>query len=125
MTGTHMILGTFLSVALLSPGYISAKAADRQMTFAPVARTQTLLTTKEAADKFTLQCRRHRAAYRYRSSYVRRNSRGRALRTALTIAAPAALGAGIGALAGGKKGAGVGALLGGGGGALYRLFRDR
>src|SRR5262249_51227681 len=43
----------------------------------------------------------------------------------LTIAAPAAIGAGIGALAGGGKGAGVGALLGGGGGALYHLIKKR
>jgi hypothetical protein len=47
------------------------------------------------------------------------------LKTALTIAAPAALGAGVGAAVGGKKGAGVGALLGGGGGALYYLIRNR
>lgn len=43
----------------------------------------------------------------------------------LRIAAPAAIGAGVGALLGGKKGAGVGALLGGGGGAIYHLTRNR
>jgi hypothetical protein len=43
----------------------------------------------------------------------------------LRIAAPAAIGAGIGAIANGGKGAGIGALLGGGGGALYQLFRHR
>jgi hypothetical protein len=47
------------------------------------------------------------------------------LKTALTIAAPAALGAGVGAVVGGKKGAGAGALLGGGGGALYYLIKNR
>lgn len=47
------------------------------------------------------------------------------LKTALTIAAPAAIGAGVGAAVGGKKGAGAGALLGGGGGALYYLIRNR
>lgn len=41
----------------------------------------------------------------------------------LTVAAPAALGAGIGAIAGGGKGAGVGALVGGGGGALFYLLK--
>jgi hypothetical protein len=41
----------------------------------------------------------------------------------LRIAAPAAIGAGIGAIANGGKGAGIGALLGGGGGALYHLIR--
>ncbi len=62
----------------------------------------------------------------YRSSYYRRPARRNSkLRTALTIAAPAAVGAGIGALAGGKKGAGVGALLGGGGGAIYHLYKSR
>jgi len=49
-------------------------------------------------------------------------STGRAL---LNIGAPAALGAGVGAIVGGGKGAGVGALLGGGGGAAYYLLRHR
>ena len=43
----------------------------------------------------------------------------------LTVAAPAAVGAGIGAIAGGGKGAGVGALIGGGGGALFYLLNHR
>ena len=43
----------------------------------------------------------------------------------LTIAAPAAIGAGIGAIAGGGKGAGAGALIGGGAGALYHLVKHR
>ena len=41
----------------------------------------------------------------------------------LRIAAPAAIGAGIGGIVKGGKGAGIGALLGGGGGALYHLIR--
>ena len=49
-------------------------------------------------------------------------STGRAL---LTIGAPAAIGAGVGALLSGKKGAAVGALLGGGGGAAYYLIKRR
>jgi hypothetical protein len=57
-----------------------------------------------------------------RSRGKRRSSK---VRTALTIAGPAAVGAGVGILAGGKKGAAVGALLGGGGGALYHLFKNR
>ena len=43
----------------------------------------------------------------------------------LTVVGPAAVGAGIGAIAGGGKGAGVGALIGGGGGALYYLLKNR
>ena len=57
--------------------------------------------------------------------YVVQRRRGSKLKTALTIAAPAAIGAGIGALAGGGKGAGIGALLGGGGGAAYYLYKRR
>jgi hypothetical protein len=53
-------------------------------------------------------------------------SRGHSTRDMiLRIAAPAAVGAGIGALLGGKKGAGIGALFGGGGGAIYHLTRNR
>ena len=66
--------------------------------------------------------------YRYRSVagqryYGRRRHSTRNL--ILSIAAPGAVGAGVGALLGGKKGAGVGALLGAGGGAAYYLIRNR
>ena len=60
------------------------------------------------------------ASTRYVSPYYQRHSRTRAI---LTVAAPAAIGAGIGALFGGGRGAGIGALLGGGGGAAYYLSR--
>jgi hypothetical protein len=76
-------------------------------------------------------CRQSRPAYRraaYRSSrpaYYGQRRRNSKLRTALQIAAPAAIGAGVGAMVGGKKGAGVGALLGGGGGAVYALIKNR
>jgi hypothetical protein len=58
--------------------------------------------------------------------YYAERSRGSSTKDLiLTIAAPAAIGAGIGAIAGGKKGAGIGALLGGGGGAAYYLIKNR
>lgn len=60
-----------------------------------------------------------------RPVYRETRSRNSKLKTAMTIAAPAAVGAGIGALAGGKKGAGIGALIGGGGGALYHFWKKR
>ena len=69
-------------------------------------------------------CHRRNVSYSSNNDARRRRS-GSKLRTALRIAAPAALGAGIGVLAGGKKGAAAGALLGGGGGALYHLFQSR
>ena len=68
---------------------------------------------------------RSSVVYRERPVYRQSSRGGSKLRTALTIAAPAAVGAGIGAIAGGKKGAGAGALIGGGGGALYHLFKNR
>lgn len=62
----------------------------------------------------------------YKPARVAAERRGNSkLKTALTIAAPAAIGAGIGALAGGGKGAGIGALIGGGGGAAYHLYKNR
>lgn len=61
----------------------------------------------------------------YRPSGYRAKRRSSKLKTALTIAAPAAIGAGIGVAAGGKKGAAVGALIGGGGGAMYHLIKNR
>lgn len=62
--------------------------------------------------------------YRPTTAQARRRGSSK-LKTALTIAAPAAIGAGIGAAAGGGKGAAVGALVGGGGGALYHLIKNR
>jgi hypothetical protein len=59
----------------------------------------------------------------YRSAPARRKNS--TLKTVLTIAAPAAIGAGVGGAVGGGKGAGVGALIGGGGGALYHLIKNR
>jgi hypothetical protein len=60
----------------------------------------------------------------YRSAPAARK-RNSTLKTVLTIAAPAAIGAGVGGAVGGGKGAGVGALIGGGGGALYTLIKNR
>ena len=70
------------------------------------------------------------AGTRYYSSgsryYGRSYYRGHSTRNMLlTIGAPAAIGAGIGAIARGGKGAGIGALIGGGGGALYYLLKHR
>lgn len=66
------------------------------------------------------------ASQRYYRGYDRNRSRlGSTGRALLTIGAPAAIAAGVGALLGGKKGAAVGALLGGGGGAAYYLIRNR
>lgn len=59
--------------------------------------------------------------YRYRGYRNRHSTRD----AVLTVVGPAAVGAGIGAIAGGGKGAGIGALIGGGGGALYYLLRNR
>ncbi len=59
------------------------------------------------------------------ASYPAKRRGSSKLKTALTIAAPAAIGAGIGVAAGGKKGAAAGALIGGGGGALYHLLKNR
>ena len=56
--------------------------------------------------------------------YYSEGHRGHSTRNMiLRIAAPAAIGAGIGAIARGGKGAGIGALIGGGGGALYHLIK--
>lgn len=71
---------------------------------------------------------RQRVVYRTVNQPVYRTTarKGRSkLKTALTIGAPAAIAAGIGAMFAGKKGAGIGALLGGGGGAIYELRKRR
>ena len=82
------------------------------------------LSSSPAPTQSTFSCHRRNVAYRP-AYYSRRSRSGSKTRTALRIAAPAALGAGIGVLAGGKKGAAAGALLGGGSGAIYHLFKSR
>ena len=62
---------------------------------------------------------------RYGNGEFYRGRRNSTRNLVLTVAAPAAIGAGIGAIAGGGKGAGIGALVGGGGGALYYLLKNR
>ncbi len=88
------------------------------------AETASYLPSNEQVPTRTRYIYRGNTRYVTRTVYSRRNHPSK-LRTALTIAAPAALGAGIGGIAGGGKGAGVGALIGGGGGALYHLFKYR
>lgn len=81
----------------------------------------------------TISVRRTRYARRYAprarvagARYYAAPRRGHSTRNMiLTIAGPAAVGAGIGAIAKGGKGAGIGALIGGGGGALYHLIKHR
>lgn len=65
------------------------------------------------------------AGTRYYGPYREYRDRNSTRRAVLTVAGPAAVGAGVGAIMGGGKGAGVGALIGGGGGALYYLLRNR
>jgi len=66
-----------------------------------------------------------RSSTNYAYIEPRRSGLGPKAKAALTIGGASAIGAGIGALAGGKKGAGIGALLGGGGAAVYTLYKNR
>jgi hypothetical protein len=91
-------------------GYKSRADSQLNESVAPVATTNRLA--------------QQQVVYRP-TRYVAKRRRSSKLKTALTIAAPAAIGAGIGVAAGGKKGAAVGALIGGGGGALYHLIKNR
>ena len=65
------------------------------------------------------------AGTRYYGPYREYRDRNSTRRAVLTVAGPAAVGAGVGAIMGGGKGAGIGALIGGGGGAVYYLLRNR
>ena len=103
-------------------GYRDAQQ-DCTSTAQVAARTYAPAGYTNGGSRRTYTSRRRGVAGR--TYYVERR-RGHSTRDLiLTIAAPAAIGAGVGAIAGGKKGAGVGALLGGGGGALYHLVRNR
>jgi hypothetical protein len=79
---------------------------------------------KQGVTRPTTRAAQQEVVYRPSGSTARRRGDSK-LKTALTIAAPAAIGAGIGAAAGGGRGAAAGALIGGGGGALYHLLKNR
>jgi hypothetical protein len=79
---------------------------------------QTVVVTRAARPARVVQ---REVVYRDAPARKKRST----LNTVLTIAAPAAIGAGVGGAVGGGKGAGVGALIGGGGGALYTLIKNR
>ncbi|MBX3280804.1 MAG: hypothetical protein KF868_22630 [Acidobacteria bacterium] len=81
-------------------------------------------TSAPVAARSGVQPVAYRSAARQRPVFVERK-RNSTLKNVLTIAAPAAIGAGVGGAVGGRKGAGVGALLGGGGGALYHLIKNK
>ena len=85
--------------------------ASTRVTSNPVPRTNTVVT------------RRVYYTPTARPVYYEKKKNS-TLKTVLTIAAPAAIGAGVGAAVAGGKGAGAGALIGGGGGALYHLIRN-
>lgn len=102
-------------------GYADAVQGRTERPARPVQPAQVATSTRPVPVVYRGgQQTYYRPAY---SAPVRRRSSK--LKTALTIAAPAAIGAGIGAAAGGGKGAAVGALIGGGGGALYHLIKNR
>ncbi len=88
------------------------------------ANQQTLNESASARPAGTNRVAQQQVVYRP-SGYTAKRRGSSKLKTALTIAAPAAIGAGIGAAAGGGKGAAAGALIGGGGGALYHLIKNR
>jgi hypothetical protein len=88
------------------------------------ANPSTLNESANARPVGTTRLAQQQMVYRPSGAVAQRRG-GSKLKTALTIAAPAAIGAGIGAAAGGGKGAAAGALIGGGGGALYHLFKNR
>jgi hypothetical protein len=70
------------------------------------------LNSVASAASASAQTRRYRRTRRHRSFWQRHRDK-------LTVAGTTAGGAGLGALAGGKKGAVIGSLVGAGGGALY------
>lgn len=114
---TRLISGALLIALSVNTFAVSLPSS------APISVSQPQISTwQQGQTKPILQ---HGYTSYRRSEYRPRTRRSSKTKMLLRIAAPAALGAGIGALAGGKKGAGIGALLGGGGGAAYHLYKTR
>jgi hypothetical protein len=104
-------------------GYNDGFKQGYAAAYQPVQATATQLNSAAAATPVGYH-QSQRVIYQRVPVRTKRHKNSK-LKTVLTIAAPAAIGAGVGALVGGGKGAGVGALLGGGGGAAYHLYKNR
>lgn len=125
MIKRHLTLAA-LVIALVIATLTPVMATDRQTMIQPLALSQSKMQSSADFNPTMQHGGRKRARYSQANYYEqrrRRNRLGAKTRTALTIGAPAAIGAGIGGLAGGWKGAGAGALIGGGSGALFRLIK--
>ncbi len=122
-----------VAAIVLAVTFVSLAAAPETLAFTRCRRAG--YSRPVAASYYSPYAYRGVGAQRYYSQpyysgvagsryYGRSYYRGHSTRDLiLTVGAPAAVGAGIGAIAGGGKGAGIGALVGGGGGALFYLLR--
>jgi hypothetical protein len=121
-----------VAAIVLAVLFISLAAAPETLAFTRYRRDGSRRTV--AANYYSPDGYRGVASQRYYSQpyynggagsrYYGRNYQDHSTRNlVLTVLAPAAVGAGIGAIAGGGKGAGIGAAIGGGGGALFYLLK--
>lgn len=112
--------GAFAPAAYAAPvavpvSYTQAATADARLV--PATYTEPVVTRRVAPQRVAYQSARERVV-------VTKPKRSVA-KSAVIIGSSAGVGAGIGALAGGKKGAGIGALVAGGGAALWDQITRR
>jgi hypothetical protein len=112
--------GGFAPAAYMTPvampvGYGYSQTALPDTQFVRTAYTQPVVTRAAAPQRVAYQPARERVTKPKRS----------VKKSAVIIGSSAGVGAGVGALVGGKKGAGIGALVGGGGAALWDQITRR
>jgi hypothetical protein len=88
------------------------RVVNRQNDSTQIARAETRASNRSAPPA-------------YESRQERKSGMSKTTKTAIVIGGGAAMGATIGAIAGGKKGAAIGAIAGGGGGALYSWIKHK
>src|SRR5215470_13073293 len=111
-----VLVGALLSLGL-APDILACRRHYRVYRTRPVAYHR-VYRTRPVAYYYAPHARVVGVAYYHHHNHSTRNK-------ILSMLAPAAVGAGIGALAGGGKGAGIGALAGGGAGAAYYVISHR
>lgn len=113
----------YVSQPAAAPAFVPVSYVPQTAPAAPVAFVQPAPAAPVARPVQTVAYEPEPAPRAVKTGYVERASKRDWKRTALIIGGSSAAGAGVGAIAGGKKGALIGAAIGGGASTIYQTMK--